>query len=174
MKSNLLGLLLALSMLASNIVRAEGNCPNGYYPIGGEYNGAPQGCAPIPGNGQAQPQGQVSQQPTETWVDRYGAITADKLGGTVIVGVSNNEASFATAENVAQADCKSRGGLHCKMQTRFRNACGVVIAGDDSFNVGSDTTLDKAVQTGMKMCTNAGEHNCHVYYSGCSLPQRIH
>ena len=30
-------------------VHAEGNCPSGYYPVGGQ---GVQGCAPIPGGGE--------------------------------------------------------------------------------------------------------------------------
>jgi len=48
-----------------------------------------------------------------------------------------------------------------------------MVVGNNGYNVGADATVDKAVQLGMKICTDAKNTNCHVYYSACSLPQRI-
>lgn len=172
MKSfSLLLLLLSSLLLFSGGVRAEDNCPEGYYPIGGGSPGAPQGCAPIPGydQGQKQPQQQTHSGPI--WVDSWGAIATDAGHGSV--GVANNVASPGKAEEVALNDCRSRGGANCKVDTRFRNACGALIAGDTGFNAGSAPTLDQAIQTGMKVCTDAGTPNCHVYYSACSSAKRI-
>ena len=58
-------------------VHAEGNCPSGYYPVGGQ---GVQGCAPIPGGGSG---GYTNQNPTlypmiETL---WGAIAEDKSKG---------------------------------------------------------------------------------------------
>lgn len=50
-------------------VRAEGNCPAGMYPIGGQ---GVLGCTPIPQSTQAAP-----SQPSGHWVSQWGAIASD-------------------------------------------------------------------------------------------------
>lgn len=173
MKSlGILLLLLGLSLFFNSAVHAEGNCPEGYYPIGGDPStGAPQGCAPIPGYGQGQQQGGRPSVPEIQWVDRWGAIASDAKQGSI--GVANDVTTKDNAESAALADCRSRGGANCKVDTRFRNACGVVIAGDTSFNVWSAPTTGEAVKVAMKTCTDSGTTHCHVYYSACSSAQRV-
>lgn len=63
----LVGLLLCLFVTGE--ARAEGRCPPGQYPIGGQGVG---GCAPIPGSGT----GGVQSGPIATgrWIKTWGAI----------------------------------------------------------------------------------------------------
>ena len=66
-----------------------------------------------------------------------------------------------------------KGGAPCKLEIAYDNECAAMVVGNNGYNVGADATVDKAVQLGMKICTDAKNTNCHVYYSACSLPQRI-
>src|ERR1700761_5992619 len=175
--SSALFLLLSFLLLFCGTAHAEGGCPDGYYPVGGPVSqGAPQGCMPIPGHDDRQqqpPQQGVppSVTPGEQWADSFGAIAVDMDHG--IVGVASKAVTQGDAADKAIADCRTRGGATCKIQAEFRNACGVVIAGDTSFNASSANTMDRAIKLGMDVCTKSGTTNCHVYYSGCSEARRL-
>ena len=49
----------------------------------------------------------------------------------------------------------------------------VMVVDDGGFNVGNAPTLDQAIQSGMKVCHDAGATNYRVYFSTCSPPVRI-
>jgi hypothetical protein len=132
------------------------------------------GCAPInpsqPSSQGQQPQ--ALQRPPELWQDHWGAIATYEPGG--VLGVATNMLNESEAKQSAMADCEAKGGgSNCKFQLAYRNGCAVLLVGDKAFNAVSDATIDKATQSGMKICTANGNTNCHVYYSACSLPVRI-
>lgn len=167
MKSfSLLSLLLSSLLLFSGSIRAEGNCPEGYYPIGGGSPGAPQSCAPIPGFDQ----GQQQQQPPQ-WSSQFGAIASFIPKG--VLGVATNSVSKQMAEQEALNDCQSKGGTECKIEASYGNGCASVAAGHPGYAVNTAATQAQAVQDAMSACTSAGYTNCHVIYTGCSLPKRI-
>ena len=142
---------------------AEGNCPSGYYPIGGQ---GVQGCAPYPGQGAQQA---PAVRPAQ-WQSRWGAIVTDEVSG--IVGSSTGMYGQAQAEQAAMADCQSKGGNACKLAVSYANGCGVMAVGDKLFNVDRAETLDAAIQATMKTC-NAQDTHCRVYFTNCSLPKLI-
>lgn len=162
--SLLLGMLL---FLCDAVAHAEGNCPQGYYPIGGGSPGAPQGCAPIPGYNQGQQQLPQRSQ----WSSQYGAIASDIAKG--ILGIATNRLSKQFAEQAALDDCRSKGGTDCKIETSYMNGCGTVVAGHPGYAVNTGSTEARAVQDAMSACTGSGFTNCHVIYTGCSLPKKI-
>ncbi len=129
------------------------------------------GCAPINSPKQQQ-QSQAPQPPPERWQDHWGAIATYEPGG--VLGVATNMLDENQAKQSAMADCEKKGGgSNCKFQLAYRNGCAVLLVGGKAFNVASDATIDRATQSGMKICTANGNPNCHVYYSACSLPVRI-
>lgn len=166
-------LLFGLLMLLVSLVHAEGNCPPGYYPIGAPSGqGGPQGCAPIPGDSSAQQQAQPQpQQPPQQWASQWGAIATYEPNGSL--GVATHMASKVEAEQSALADCQSKHGSTCKLEVAYSNGCGALVGSNTGYVVTTNATLDEAIHAGMKTCTNSGYANCHVYYSACSLPQRI-
>ncbi|RST44883.1 DUF4189 domain-containing protein [Variovorax sp. DXTD-1] len=166
MSTHLLRRLLTVSLwlLGTGVAYAEGNCPDGYYPIGGRDFA---GCAPIPGSGS---QRQAPQQPVEQWERRWGAIATSVPDG--ILGVSTDRSSKREASQTAISDCAAKGGLNCKIETAYDNQCAAVVVGDGAYNAPIAATMDKAVEIGMKTCRDGGLANCHVYYSACSLPVR--
>ena len=117
-------------------------------------------------------QQQAPQPPPKKWVDHYGAIAVD--GDKGLVGISTDASSYQQAEQLAQMDCISKGGAACKIQISYRNQCVAMIIGNNGklFNTNDDPTVDTAAQNGMQMCMPEA-HDCHVYYSACSLPVRI-
>lgn len=160
-------LLLSLLLLFGGMAHAEGNCPEGYYTIGGGSPGAPQGCAPIPGY----VQGQQPQQQPQQWSSQFGAIASYIPKG--ILGAATNRVSKQFAEQAALDDCQSKGGTDCKIETSYMNGCGAVVAGHPGYAVNTGATEAQAVQDAMSACTGSGFTNCHVVYIGCSLPKRI-
>lgn len=121
----------------------------------------------MPGNQQ-----QAPQPPPQKWLDHYGAIAVD--GDKWLVGISTDANSYQQAEQLAQLDCASKGGIACKIQISYRNQCAAMVIGNDGklFNTNDGPTVDAATQKGMQMCTPEA-HDCRVYYSACSLPARI-
>lgn len=116
-------------------------------------------------------QQQAQQPPPQKWVDHWGAIATNEPTGSL--GVANDMASQSDAEQAALADCQSKQGATCKLETSYRNGCGALIGSSTGYVVVSKATLNETVQTGISTCTKAGYSNCHVYYSACSLPVRI-
>ena len=102
-------LATCLLMLASSKVFAEGGCPSGMYPIGGQ---GVQGCAPIPGAG-----GGVSQQspspaprPLGEWIRTWGGVAVSPT--TSDAGVSTGQLSRKDAERDAMQKCADSGAVH--------------------------------------------------------------
>jgi hypothetical protein len=161
-----IALLLLTLLFFSGIAHAEGNCPPGYYPIGGGSPGAPQGCAPIPGYDQGQ-----QQQSAPQWLSKWGAVATDIDKGSL--GAATSMASKGQAEQASLADCRAKGGAQCKIETTYTNGCVTVVVGSPGYAVESAPTQVQANAMGMSTCTGAGNANCRVLYTGCSLPQRI-
>lgn len=146
---------------------AEGNCPDGYFPIGGG-NAGWQGCAPMDSgstNTQITP-----PDPGPYWQTRWGAIAAD--GSTGTFGVSNDVASKRVAEKNAKAMCKSKGGRKCKLQSTFYNQCGALAWGDTHYSSFRAPDIDDAKKSAVEHCEKTTT-NCRVYYSACSYPVRV-
>lgn len=163
-----LGCLVAFfSVFALTVfeIRAEGNCPQGYYPIGGG-NGGWAGCAPIPSNDAPSP------NTGPQWERRWGAIAVDatvsRFGGAEGYG------SARRAEKAAVAACRKNGGTHrCKaMGGAYYNQCGALAWGDQRFEIYSAGTADEANEYALRACS-AQTTNCRIYYTGCSAPVRI-
>lgn len=148
-------------------VHAEGNCPSGYYPIGGRATAA---CAPIPGNGNARGAGQ-QQSPAPVWENRWGAMATDEPRGVLgaVTGFPNEQA----AQRAALSDCKAKGGINCTPTISYKNGCTALTVSDSSFYYGADTTIEIVSSDGMRACTEAGKKNCRTYYTACSPPVRV-
>lgn len=166
-KKSMHWLLVGLLLLTAGRAHAEGNCPPGYYPIGAQEGQAgPQGCAPIPGYNRQQ----LPSAPPPKWATSWGAIATDSVKGTL--GTAINLPSKEEAKQAALTNCQSKGGTRCMINVAYDNECAAMVVGDSGYNATTDTTLNKAVQSGMETCT-AATTNCHVYYSACSMPIRI-
>ena len=150
-------------------VRAEGNCPPGYYPIGG---GGTAGCAPIPGNGGRSESGQQQAPPPSApvWEDRWGAVAFDGPRG--ILGVAAGLPSEQAAKRTALNHCKVKGGVKCQSEISYVNGCTAFTIGDRGYYRGAKATLDQVIADGLQKCKET-DKNCETYYSACSLPVRI-
>nr|WP_080376630.1 DUF4189 domain-containing protein [Stenotrophomonas pavanii] len=97
-----LAIVLALT---SDLAWAEGRCPPGQYPIGGQGAG---GCAPIPAGGS----GAESPRPTGRWIKTWGAIALSPSGAS---GASTGKKSKSLAAKEAEAVCAQEGASGCKV-----------------------------------------------------------
>lgn len=162
--SYLLGLIL--NLVSAGQVRAEGGCPDGYYPIGGG-NGGWSGCAPIPSNG-----GGAPPDPGPLWAKRWGAIAID--GTLSRFGGAEGQTSARRAIKAAISACKQNGGAkNCKVSGgAYYNQCGALAWGDSVARIFSAGTTEQAQSDAMAACSKQTT-NCKIYYAGCSYPERV-
>jgi len=118
-------------------------------------------------DGSQQQQPTQPQSPSEQWQDQWGAIATDIANKSV--GTSTNKFSQQSAEEMAIADCRSKGGKNCEIEIAYRNECTALAAGDTGHNAKAGFTIAAAMQSAMKVCS-AADNNCQVYYTACSLP----
>ncbi|HBZ47047.1 MAG TPA: hypothetical protein DEO93_07210 [Stenotrophomonas sp.] len=174
-------ILLMLGLLATPYLAfAEGRCPPGQYPVGGQGAG---GCAPIPGSGGGSSES-GSPVPTGKWEDRWGAIAEESSprapGVPLATGVSESRKTKREANAVALEECKKVGGKKCTVTMTYFNQC-VALAdptidqlkarGGKSIGYRAKTDED-AKALALKECEGLdGGQQCRIIYSACSLSE---
>lgn len=175
-------LLLLMSVVASASAWAEGRCPPGQFPVGGQ---GMLGCAPIPGgsagSGQVQPS---APTPTGKWETRWGAVVEDlkpRPDRPLATGVAVSQKSKRAAVSVATEQCKAQGGAKCEVRIAYHNQC-VALADPDPVNgripagltssAVSAETLEKARSLAVENCRSGSKgSSCSVTYSACSMSE---
>lgn len=147
---------------------AEEGCPAGMLPANGNNINS---CVPIPpGYYQQDRSHSANPPPMPLWEDRWGALATDTTTG--VIGTATDMLSSDQAEKSAMNQCIKNGGTQCKSEGWYKDGCIALIVGDRNLNIQTGGSLNQAVDSGIKVCTK-DDVNCHVYYSGCSLPVRI-
>ncbi|MCU1127950.1 DUF4189 domain-containing protein [Stenotrophomonas maltophilia] len=158
-------LLVILCLLGIQSVHAEGRCPPGQYPIGGQGAG---GCAPIPGGASGEG---ASPRPTGRWLKTWGAIATAASGEA---GASTGQRTRSAAEKEAVAQCSRGGADNCRVTMAYKNQCVALITPSSVDKGGSVTwraeTEALASKLAMDECTERGSRGCKVFYSACSTP----
>jgi len=168
----LLGLLAFQASLSPLAAKAEGNCPPGYYPIGGQ---GVQGCAPIGAGAAAQqPAAPQPAMPTSRWGTRWGAVAASD--STSDAGAAAGRRTKAEAISEAMADCRRNGAPDCKIMAEYSNQCFAWVSPDGGDGrglggLGEGKTPQLALKKAMSYCDNPQGNGCKVAYSACSLPE---
>lgn len=166
------GITLALPLCAY----AEGRCPPGQYPIGGQ---GVQGCAPIPGA--AQPS--QSARPSGEWESRWGAIAEDKAptpGQSLATGAAVSQKTKKAAVQAALDMCRGQGGNRCEIRISYRDQCaaiadpgseaGTIVGGVSS--VSRAPTLQDVRSLALRECSRANSGaSCVISYSACSMSE---
>jgi hypothetical protein len=159
--------LLSIAILflcSSGLALADGNCPDGYFPIGGG-NAGWEGCAPY-----EVPAGDPPPDPGPQWATRWGAIAVDgqvgRFGG--VEGMS----SEGRARRSAIKLCRKNGGKKCDVIATYYNQCGAMAWGDNRAASYSGPEREKTINLAVAECSTLTP-NCKPYYAGCSYPQRI-
>lgn len=167
MKTKLYVFLVALLALPLTTL-AEGNCPPGYYPIGGDAAGW-HGCAPMDGGVGNQQEEDAPQEAQEEWEDRWGAIAT----ANGAFGVSVSKRSKEQAAQEALAECKRNAGKEaCKLKPPYYNQCAALAWGNTTNIVARGPDLHEVEQRAADLCSKETK-NCRIYYSACSLPVRV-
>ncbi|HGK7302245.1 TPA: DUF4189 domain-containing protein [Stenotrophomonas maltophilia] len=157
-------ILLALAAPASAL--AEGRCPPGQYPVGGQGVG---GCAPIPG-GAGGDAAETAPRPIGYWIKTWGAIALSPKSGDMGAAVGHKEKAAAVAE--AQARCATYGAADCKVLTTYKNQCVAYATDTEKMKVKSGTAASKedATRVVMAACAKSGLNDCKVLYTDCFEP----
>ncbi|WP_139052540.1 DUF4189 domain-containing protein [Xanthomonas cannabis] len=135
---------------------AEGACPPGSYPIGGQ---GVSGCAPISAGGSSNP------QPTGEWQTRWGALAYDEDDKSL--GVAEGRRSKSEARDVAVEFCMQGGGKGCSAKVFYKNGC-IAVASSEQRNISKSyisSSKVRAEDLALKLC---GIGDCKIFYSGCS------
>lgn len=164
--ARLLSVLLAvMGCVPFGAAIAEGNCPAGMYPIGGQ---GVSGCAPIPTS-----KAPAAANPEIIWVSRWGAVAVDREA----VGLSTDFPDEQGATTAALNRCVERGGSKCKVLTTYRNTCiaaavsmrdGKYVPGRFAMQTGPDVQAIQA--SAVELCSKDNGTDCEVAYTNCSLP----
>ncbi|MBV6846599.1 DUF4189 domain-containing protein [Xanthomonas campestris pv. paulliniae] len=162
--------LVFLLVFAPNFARAEGGCPPGQYPIGGQ--GA-VGCAPMPQNN-SQPQA----RPLGKWIKTWGAIAMGSIDSVVNYGVSTGKFSKSEAQNEAMAKCASHGEKDCNVTLTYFNQCAAIStpevdgkqAGGGVVQFAGSATIAEASARASSLCRNSNKPpaQCTIIYSNCT------
>ncbi|WP_354273315.1 MULTISPECIES: DUF4189 domain-containing protein [Stenotrophomonas] len=166
-------LLMLLWVLFPLIAFAEGNCPPGFYPIGGQ---GVQGCAPIPGGGASAGQAAPAAAPVPTgeWIKTWGAIAVSQA--TSDAGVSTGKLSRSEAERQALELCAGKGANDCALHTAYRNQCVSWMIpggrlGKGKSGIGTGPTPADARSGASKVCRDDQGAGCIETYANCTEPQ---
>jgi hypothetical protein len=111
-----------------------------------------------------------SVQPAPKWADRWGAIVIDS--GTGDAGTAANLPSKEEAVAASMRDCASAGSRNCQTEMVYRNQCAAVAWGQTGHDTARAPTESLARADAMKFC-NQKSSSCKIFYSGCSLPERV-
>jgi len=151
---------------------AEGNCPPGMYPIGGQ---GVQGCAPIPGAAGAStsPSTPAPARPLGEWVKTWGAIAVSKA--TSDAGVSTGLRSKRSAEKDALSKCSMSGARDCSINMTYFNQCVSWAipsgrSGGGQSGIGAGPTPEAALETARSLCKNDRQGACEEVYADCTKP----
>lgn len=174
-------MLMVILSISSFSVYAEGRCPPGQFPVGGQGLLA---CGPIPG---AEAQGAApaaSPRPTGKWETRWGAIVEDQKpdpNRPLATGYAVSQNSKRAAVRAATNQCKANGGTKCELRIAYYNQC-VALADPKPVNgripaglvssASRAATLDQARAMAMESC-QAGSKGlaCGISYSACSMSE---
>ncbi|MEQ7969247.1 DUF4189 domain-containing protein [Xanthomonas hortorum] len=148
---------------------AEGGCPAGQYPIGGQGAIA---CAPMP-------QGEVAParpRPIGKWIKTWGAIAMGSINSVINYGVSSGKLSKSAAKEEALTQCSSHGETNCEVRLTYENQCAAIstpeINGKPSGTIhfSGSATIDAASADASSQCrkNNPPPAQCRIIYSNCT------
>lgn len=160
--------LLTVGLLFISSSAWAQQCPPGI------AHGTP-GC--IPPDNPASPLYQPNEPvaPPMIWADRWGAIAIaphSAAGNSGVVGASVGLSSRGEARKVAMAECRAKRGEGCKIELAYFNQCAVIVWGDNGYLTQGAATVGEASRLGIKECSKH-DVNCQIYYSNCSMAERV-
>ncbi|WP_238927487.1 DUF4189 domain-containing protein [Achromobacter xylosoxidans] len=162
--------LIALNFTHAGVAQAQQDCPEGF---ARNAAGAPgQQCVPVPV--EIRPAAGAPSTPAAGAAQRWGAVAYDALSGSI--GISADRASKARAEKDALAQCATKGGARCVINTTYHDQCVAVAYGPSP--KGSGVMVNSVTAAGeelarmraLETCEKDTGASCQAFYTGCSLP----
>ena len=161
-------IMISLVALASDAL-AEGRCPPGHYPIGGQ---GVQGCASMGGSISNSDSG-GGLRAAGRWKLTWGGVAAAQNG---VVGLLGGARSRRLAEQGAISLCREQGGDKCNLVMTYKNVC---VAGaksarsevSDSYVTGP--SVEVAASRAISRCVTKGGVECETFLTGCTEPRYI-
>lgn len=172
LKITLLSLVLLIYTFC-DYATAEGNCPPGQFPIGGQGAVA---CAPMPQSGSATPQ---ESRPLGKWIKTWGAIALGTVNSSPFYGVPTGALSESEAKQQSLERCAKLGPNNCRVTLTYQNQCAAI--GEPQINgkpnpdgliqfIGR-SSKEKAAEDALTQCKKRNpEMQCKVIYEECSEP----
>ena len=155
-------LLFCIAVLA--FVRAEGRCPDGFFPIGGGSAGW-EGCAPMGPNTEGS-EGHNQSAPREPeWETRWGAFATGGGGWGAVTDMRSEDQARKAAIKQCKATASSKSSK-CEARTYY-NQCAVVAWGAIGYTFQRAIDIPTASSLAMKQCRSV-DTACEIFYSGCS------
>ncbi|WAH64137.1 DUF4189 domain-containing protein [Xanthomonas hortorum] len=154
-------------IVLSEIVHAEGGCPPGQYPIGGQ--GA-MACAPLPQSEAPRP------KPIGKWIKTWGAIATGSIDSVINYGVSTGQLTKSDAVKEAISQCSSHGEQNCELVLAYNNQCAAVAApqingkpsGGITYYIGRATSQE-ASNDALAACRKKNtDAQCKLIYENCT------
>lgn len=159
--------LLWLALGSAAPAFAEGRCPPGSYPVGGQGVG---GCAPT-GAGAGGSSGSSVPRATGRWHKTWGSVASS--GSTGDVGTSTGRPTKSDAEQQAVLQCQRGGSPDCHTSITYKNQC-VAVAGPPpgmrGGGAGRAGTVEDASRRALAECAKNAAAACSIKYSDCSKP----
>ncbi len=169
-------LIATLLFLSSFVAYAEGRCPPGQFPVGGQ---GVEGCAPIPGAGGGDG-GPSAPVPTGEWETRWGAVVEDASSANLATGPAVSKRSKRDAIAAARLECEKAGGRSCKTRITYYNQCVAIadpteqsrLRGGTQNAVYAAQDVEGARALALSNCEAAGSgQECTIVYSACSVSE---
>ena len=166
-------LLAIILCMFSTVALAEGRCPPGMFETGSrDYIG----CAPIPGYGQDNGQGDEGSAPPipTVWETRWGASATESKGGGF--GAVSGFKSESAAAQAAVDQCRKTASVSkdkCEVQVAYHNQCAVYAWGAGRSVASHAVDIPTATEDALKLCAASAGQACKIYYSGCSYAQAV-
>lgn len=161
----------AVFLASGDAARAEGRCPPGYYPVGGDRA---SDCAPIPGAQNGGGDGYDSEPASRPRrADTYGAIVwGIGRDGATRYNVTTGALPLGQAHASALSQCQSEGNSDCRLGLDFSNGYyAVAVAGKNEGAVDSGPSERIARQKAKAACQRIYNRSCKVVETGESLPR---
>ena len=162
----LLMLLIYLLGVAGTTLHAEGGCPSGMVPEGGQGTSS---CRPLPGYDQSGNGGQPLGPRAVTYLERWGAVAMDTYE-TANVGAAHAKSSRAEAEKIAMKNCLDLGSKKCQLISTYSNGCVALAESGAWLGIASRATLSESESAALSQCKDA---SCKVVFHDCSMAKRI-
>lgn len=152
----LIGTLFLAGFGLSQSAKAEGRCPPGQYPIGGQ---GVLGCAPIPGGGS----GEYAPEPVRNYKRVPQWIAYARSPDGLVLGWSVFQHKQKGANKQALKACNARSGQKCEIVASFTGQCSYALRRNDT------ARLEVVVSDSLHGLAENSDVDAKICPNGCQM-----